>query len=402
VDSGIRNVLVIVQNLPVPFDRRVWLECQALVAAGYSVSVVCPKGPGDPSYEVISGVTIYKYRPFTAGAHKIGFVSEYAYSFAMTAWLVMKAWRRDRFDAIQACNPPDIFWPIGLAFRALGRKFRVGHHCLCPELYESRFQDAPRAPYWGLRILESLTFRSAQHVIATNGSYRRVAIERGHKKAADVTVVRTGPDAERLRRGASDPTLRRGRRYLVAYLGVMGPQDGVDIVLRAADFLVHQLGWDDVSFTLVGGGDCFDELVSLRDDLGLQGYVEFTGRVSDDVVARVLSTADVALSPDPRNPLNDVSTMNKTMEYMAFGLPIVAFDLVETRVSALEAATYVQPNDVGCYAKAIAELLDDAPRRQRMGTYGRRRVESELAWTHQAPSYLGVYARLMDMAGAAK
>ena len=278
------------------------------------------------------------------------------------------------------------------------------HHDLCPELYESRFQDAPRASYWGLRILESLTFRSAQHVIATNGSYRRVAIERGHKKAADVTVVSTGPDAERLRRGASDPALRRGRRYLVAYLGVMGPQDGVDNVLRAADLLVHQLGWDDVSFTLVGGGDCFDELVALRDELGLRGLRGVHGRVPDDVVARVLSTADVGLSPDPRNPLNDVSTMNKTMEYMAFGLPVVAFDLVETRVSARRGRRLRASQTRSRLLRQGDRQSSSTtrPRGQRWAPR-RRRVESELAWTHQAPELRrrSMTASDWTMAGAA-
>jgi glycosyltransferase involved in cell wall biosynthesis len=390
-----RRVLIIVQNLPVPFDRRVWLECQALVSAGYRVAVVCPKASGDPGYEVVDAVELHKYRPYAPGGSKLGFVTEYAYSFLATAWLTLKARRSGRFAAIQACNPPDIFWPIAVAFRAVeGTRFVFDHHDLCPELYESRFPGGPRLPYRVLRALERRTHRAANHVISTNESYRDIAIMRSGKPAVDVTIVRTGPDPQRLRRGRSDPAQRRGRRFLAAYIGVMGPQDGVDNVVRAADIIVHKLGRDDIAFTLIGSGDCFDELVALRDELGLAGHVEFTGRAPDELVARILSTADVGLSPDPKNALNDLSTMNKSMEYMAFELPVVAFDLWETRVSAGDAAVYVKPNDVPEYAAAIADLMDDESMRARMGSLGRTRIEQQLAWRHQERAYLGVYQRL--------
>ena len=390
-----RRVLIIVQNLPVPFDRRVWLECQALTASGYEVAVVCPKGKGDPAYQVLHGVELFKYRPYAPGGSKVSFVAEYAYSFLTTAWQVFKARRKGRFAVLQACNPPDIFWPIAIALRAADRtKFVFDHHDLCPELFQSRFPDGPSLPYRGLRWLEKRTHRTADHVIATNESYREIAIRRGGKKPVDVTVVRTGPEPDKLKRGPLDPVQKRDRKYLAAYIGVMGPQDGVDIVVRAADIVVHELGRDDIAFTLIGKGDCFDELVALRDELGLAGHVEFTGRAPDELVGRILSTADVGLSPDPMNPLNDLSTMNKTMEYMAFELPVVAFDLQETRVSAQDAAVYVTPNDVREYAEAIVELMDDEARRADMGKLGRTRVEHDLAWSHSAQAYIGVYNRL--------
>ena len=389
------RVLIIVQNLPVPFDRRVWLECQALVAAGYQVSVVCPKGKGDPPHEVIDTVELYKYRPYAPGGSKVSFIAEYVYSFVATAWLTLKSRRKGRFAVMQACNPPDIFWPIALVLRLLdGTKFVFDHHDLCPELFRSRFPDGPELPYRGLRMLERCTHRIADHVIATNDSYRDIAINRSGKAPEDVTVVRTGPNPDKLHRVAPVPELRRGRRFLAAYIGVMGPQDGVDIAVRAADIVVREMGRPDIAFTLIGSGDCFDELVALRDELKLTGHVEFTGRIPDELVKTILSTADVGLSPDPKNPLNDVSTMNKTMEYMAFELPVVAFDLRETRVSAGDAAVYAKPNDIHDYARAIVGLIDDENRRAKLGKLGRARVEEELAWCHQERAYVDVYTRM--------
>ena len=395
------RILIIVQNLPVPFDRRVWLECQALVSEGHRVAVVCPKGPGDPGYAVLDSVELYKYRPYAPGGSKAGFIAEYVYSFAATAWGTLRARRRGRFSVLQACNPPDIFWPIALVLRAVDRtRFVFDHHDLCPELYQSRFPEGPALPYRGLRALERRTHRAADHVISTNDSYRDIAIRRSGKLPAAVTVVRTGPDPDSLRRGPEHAELRRGRRFLAAYIGVMGPQDGVDIVLRSADIVVHKLGRTDIAFTLIGKGDSFDELVALRDELDLGDHVEFTGRAPDDLVRRVMSTAHVGLSPDPKNPLNDVSTMNKTMEYMAFELPVLAFDLRETRISADEAGVYVTPNDVEEYASALVDLMDDEPRRARLGKLGRARVEQHLAWNHQRRAYLDVYRRLTGRAGS--
>jgi glycosyltransferase involved in cell wall biosynthesis len=390
------RVLIIVQNLPVPFDRRVWLECKALTAAGYDVTVICPKGKGDPKREVLEGVTLLKYRPYAPGGGALGFILEYAYSFLATALLVLQTRREGAFDVLQACNPPDIFWPIAWWVRRRdGSDFVFDHHDLCPELYDSRFPDGSALPRRGLLALEKATFHTADHVVATNTSYADVAMRRGGKSPSDVTVVRTGPDQERLRRTDEVPALRRSRRHLVAYLGVMGPQDGVDLAVRAAAHVVQHLGRRDVAFTFMGGGDCYEQMVALRDELGLQDYLELPGRVPDETVFDVLSTAVVGLSPDPKNPLNDVSTMNKTLEYMAFELPVVAFDLKETRVSAEDAAHYVDSGDVPAYARAIVNLLDDDGRREVMGKAGRVRIEQELGWCHQRDAYLGVYETLV-------
>jgi glycosyltransferase involved in cell wall biosynthesis len=391
------RVLILVQNLSVPFDRRVWLECRSLIDAGFRVAVVCPKAPGDPTYYRLNGVDLYKYPSYAPGTSGVSFVLEYVYSFFATLFLSLRASMRGRFAVVQSCNPPDLFWPIGLLFRILhGSSFVFDHHDLCPELYQSRFPDGNRLIYRALRFMERRTMRTADHVISTNNSYRQIVLDRDGIPATSMTVVRTGPDLTKLRRTTAEPSLRRDKRHLVAYLGVMGPQDGVELVLEMADHVVHQLGRRDIGFTLIGSGDCFADLVALSQRLDLSEFVTFTGRIPDAEVAAILSSADLGVSPDPKNPLNDVSTMNKTMEYMAFGLPVVAFDLRETRFSAGDAAVYATPNDVCELATLAVDLIDDEPRRLEMGMVGRARVEQELAWDHQAPLYVEVYESLTE------
>jgi glycosyltransferase involved in cell wall biosynthesis len=391
MDGG--RVLIIVQNLSVPFDRRVWLEARSLRDAGYRVSVVCPMGVDDAPHEILDGILIRRYPPPPDTRGLATYVYEFAYCWLRTARLVVRAHRAEGFDVLQACNPPDTYWALALPFKLAGKKFVFDQHDLCPEVFESRFPTGSRLLLRGLRLLERATYAVADHVIATNDSYRATAVARGAVGEANITVVRTGPDPDRLRRGTPNAEWRRGRRFLCAYLGVMGPQDGVDLALRAAAELKHA-GRDDVQFVFMGKGDSTDELRELAIELDIDDRVVFTGRVPDDVVSEVLSTADLGLCPDPLNPLNDVSTMNKTMEYMAFELPVVAFDLKETRVSADRAAVYVRPNDVRAYADAIADLLDDPERREQMGRWGRKRIVDVLAWTHQAPRYVGAYDRL--------
>ena len=390
------RVLIIVQNLSVPFDRRVWLECRTLTEAGYRVAVVCPRGHGDPGFAVLEGVELYKYRPYAPGGSKASFVMEYLYSFIATLWLATKAARKGRFTVVQSCNPPDIFWPIGIMFRLVHRsRFLFDHHDLCPETFEVRFNGRPKLVLKGLRFLERCTMPRRgpcdldQRVLPgpRDRARWREPLSGDHRAH--------GPDPQRLKPVAPDARLRRGREHLVAYIGVMGPQDGVDIVLKLADIVVNKLGRHDTAFTIMGSGDCFNDLVAMRDRLGLQDVVEFTGRVPDETVAAVLSTAAVGISPDPKNSFNDLSTMNKTMEYMAFALPVIAFDLRETRVSAGDAAVYATPNEVDDMARLLIELLDDGPRRRSMGAAGRTRVERELAWAHQAARYLRVYDELV-------
>ncbi|WP_037365180.1 glycosyltransferase family 4 protein [Nakamurella lactea] len=389
------RVLVIVQNLPVPLDRRVWLECQALTAAGYSVSVICPKGPGDPARQEIDEVAIYKYRPAPEARGLGGFVIEFVYSWLRTAWLSLRVRRERGFDVIQACNPPDTYWLLARLWRLRGVTFVFDQHDLNPELYLSRFGEPTsiggKVQYGGLRWLERMTYRTAARVISTNESYKKIAVTRGHRDPADVTVVRSGPDTRQMRPVYPPEDIRGEAEHLLVYLGIMGPQDGVDTVLEVIDELVHRRGRTGLRAALLGFGDCLDDLKAQCTRLGLDDVVTFTGRADKAMVADYLSAADVGLCPDRKTPLNDVSTMNKTMEYMAYALPSVAFDLVETRVSGGDTVLYVESGDVQAFADAVEKLLDDPDLRADLGIAARTRVADELDWRPQAERYVSVF-----------
>jgi glycosyltransferase involved in cell wall biosynthesis len=395
---GSRRILIIVQNLPVAVDRRVWLECQALVGAGYGVTVICPKGPGEPRHRVQDGVVIRSYQAAPEARGVLGYAYEFMYCWLRTAVLSLVVLTREGFDVIQACNPPDTFWALALPYKLLGKRFVYDQHDLCPEVFRARFGCESGKLVMLLLLLERCTYRTADRVISTNGSYRRVALERGSVDPARVAVVRSGPDAERMKRGTPRPELRRGRAHLCCYLGVMGPQDGVDTLIRSIGIFVHELGRTDTTFALLGFGDCVPGLKRQTEELGLEDYVVFTGRADNAMIHDYLSTADLGLSSDPMNPLNDVSTMNKTLEYMAYSLPVVAYDLVETRVSAGGAAVYLPPGDESGYARSLSRLLDDSARRAALGAVGRLRIERALSWHYSEVVYVGVYDALFGAA----
>jgi glycosyltransferase involved in cell wall biosynthesis len=392
------HVLIIVQNLPVPLDRRVWLECQALVASGYEVSVICPKGPGDEGRQVIDAVHIYKYRPTPQARGLLGFIVEFLYSWLRAAWLSLSVWRRRRFSVIQACNPPDTYWLLARLWRIRGVRFIFDQHDLNPELLRSRFGERDdlfrRLQLHALLWLERMTYQTADRVISTNESYKSVAVQRGGRNPSDVTVVRSGPDTRVMRPIYPDRPPSTTEVFSLVYLGIMGPQDGVDVILDVMDELVHRRHRMDVHATLLGFGDCFDELCRRSTELGLDDWVTFTGRADKGMIADHLSVADVGLCPDLKTPLNDVSTMNKTMEYMAYALPSVAFDLLETRVSGGDSVLYVPSGDLTAFADAIEQLLDDPALRLSMALRARARVSRELDWRPQAHAYVNVYDEL--------
>ena len=393
-----RRVLILVENLPSPFDRRVWQEACALRDAGYLVSIICPTGRGcERKSEAIDGIWIYRYQLPVEASGAAGYAVEYAAALACTFALTLRVLLKHGFDVVHACNPPDLFFLIGGFFKLLGKKYLFDHHDLNPELYEAKF--GRRDFFYRLMLkLEYWTFRAADVSIATNESYRRIAIERGRMSPERVFVVRSGPSLERLRILPPDARLKRGRRYLVGYVGTMGKQEGIDHLLRAARHIVFDIGRTDVHFGLVGGGTSLEKMRALASELDVADYVTFTGRVPDAEMLAMLNTADVCVNPDAANELNDKSTMNKIMEYMALGKPIVQFDLAEGRYSAQRASLYARKNDPRDLAAKIVELLDDPARRTEMGRYGRRRVESELEWRYEAPKLLAAYEALWNTA----
>lgn len=388
-----RKILIIVENLPVPFDRRVWLEARTLKAAGAEVAVICPTGKGfDARYEVLEGIHIYRHPLPLDASGALGYLAEYGAALLWESWLAWKVFFRHGFDVIHGCNPPDLIFLVALQFRLLGRRFIFDHHDINPELYEAKF--GKRGFFWRLMVLfERLTFATASVSIATNESYRRIALERGRMPEADVFVVRSGPDLSRVRPVAPAGHWKNGRRFLVGYVGVMGDQEGIDLLLAAVADLVHRRGRQDIQFVLVGGGPSLDSLRALADDLDLSDHVTFTGRAPDQTLFEVLSTADLCVNPDRVNPMNDKSTMNKILEYMAFSKPIVQFEVTEGRFSAAGASLYARADDTADFADRIAELLADPQRRAAMGAEGYDRVVRLFAWPHQVGALIGAYER---------
>jgi glycosyltransferase involved in cell wall biosynthesis len=395
VETGApRRVLIIVENLPCPFDRRVWQEARTLHAAGYVVSIICPKGKGyEKSYEELDGIAIYRHaQPFEASG-ALGYLAEYSWALLAEFALSLRVLFGRGFDVVHACNPPDTLFLIGAFYKLFGKKFLFDHHDINPELYEAKFQRRDFF-YRLMLLLERLTFKTADVSVATNESYRQIAISRGGLEPGRVFVVRSGPDLSRLKIMPPDPRLKHGRRYLVGYVGVMGRQEGIDGLLQAVHYIVHELRRTDVQFGLVGGGTELAAMQALAKQLQVADYVTFTGRVPDEQLLAMLNTADVCVNPDVANEMNDKSTMNKIMEYMALGKPIVQYDLTEGRVSAQDASLYAAPNDPQDLARKLIELLDDEPRRIRMGALGLERVKTTLAWEHEAPRLLAAYEAL--------
>lgn len=390
------KVLMLVENISVPGDPRVWAEATTLHDAGVLVSIVCPKGnTQQESYICIEGIHIYRYKLPTHTGRFRGYLVEYCVALLMTFLLSLKVLFLQGFDVIHAANPPDLFFVIGIFYRFLGKKYVFDQHDPAPELFLAKFQGRTAYLKKILLFLEYWSYQTAHLVITSNLSQKMFALGRGHCSPQKVFVVRNGPNLQRMRQVPVEPEMKMGRRYMLVYVGVMGVQDGIEYILKALDHIIHNRGRCDVSLVLVGDGDRLPQLRALTHNLLLDSYVYFTGWVDPKDVARYLSTADIGLIPDPQNGMNEFCTMVKTMEYMALGKPIVAFDLAETRFSAQEAALYAIPNKVEDFAKQIEILLDDEEARHRMGAIGQKCVEEELSWEHSKEHLLAAYKALL-------
>ena len=389
-----RKILIIVENLPVPFDRRVWQESLALAAAGAEVSVICPKGKGyEAEEEDLEGVHIYRHALPPDGDSAVGYLREYGSALFHQTRLACKVFAGRGFDVVHGCNPPDLIFLVALPFKAIGKRFVFDHHDINPELYEAKFNK--RGFFWRLLVLfERMTFFFADVVISTNESYRRIAIERGRKSPDRVFIVRSGPDLRRVKMAPVDPRWKKGRRYLAGFVGVIGDQEGIDLLLAAVKHLVFDMGRKDIQFVLVGDGPSRKRMETLSVEMALADYVTFLGRAPDAELFSVLSSADICVNPDRVNPMNNLSTMNKILEYMAMKKAMVQFDVVEGRVSAGDASLYAKPNDPIDFADKIVELLADPKRCARMGEIGRARIEDELSWSRQVPKLVKAYETL--------
>lgn len=397
----VRKVLLVVENAPIPGDPRVWNEAVTLRDAGHQVCIIAPHSAAhqsQESYSSIDGISIYRFKLLEARNKYLAYFLEYVSALWSVFWLSLKVWRYQGFDVLHTANPPDIYFLIGLFYRCLGKKFIFDQHDLSPELFQVIFRGRARPLYWLLRALELCSYRLAHRVIVTNQSFRRLALERGGCAAEKVFVVRNGPRLEYLKpcELTSNPFFPNKKRYVLAYVGVMGRQDGVEYALYALHDLVYIYGQRDVSAVFIGSGCVLGELQALAHQLGLDKHVFFTGWLELHDVLNYLAIADVGLVPDPQNGLNEFCTMLKVLEYMAMSLPFVAFDLAETRVSAQGAALYARPNEVADFARQLELLLERADLRRIMGALGRKRVVDVLNWECSAPELLVAYETLFS------
>ena len=407
-----RRAVIVEENSAVPMDIRVWYEATALQDAGWDVTVVCPEGwygilGGDGSavtgaLEHLEGVSIYRFPLDQAQRGALSYLREYASGFLSIATVCWRIWCQDRFDTIPFCNPPDSFFPIALFYRMLGARVVFDHHDLFPELVAEQFPGLlGKALYALARISEFLTFRVSHIVMSTNESYRQIAVGRGKIPRGRTVVVRNGPKISQFVPVDADPAIRRGHRFVACYAGGMGFQDGLMELVAAIRYVVQEAGRHDILFVLLGDGAARSQTLAALRAWELEEVVDMPGMIRDKALLRCyLSTADVLLSPEPLTPLNTRSTFVKVAEYMAMGKPVVAFDLAETRITAEEAAVYVESGDTRAFGRAILTLLDDPERRVRMGEIGRQRVLSQFGWEHQEPSLLRAYE--MAWAGGRK
>lgn len=389
------RVLMLLENNPYPQDGRVRREAISLTATGYQVMVIAPKVSNQPWREICQNVLVYRFPAPPEADGFLGYLWEYGYSMIATFSLTLFVFLRHGFDVIHTHNPPDTFFPIVAGYKLLGKRFVFDHHDLSPEMYYARFGGEGNPLIHRILILfEKLSFWLANHVIATNQSYKAIEMERGGVPEAQITIVRNGPDLNRFRLMDPGPDVRRQDKMTLCYVGEMGYHDGVDYLLRALQILIYELKRTDIFCLLVGAGDAWLDLKTLAEALQLTDYVAFTGWVDAGEVARYLSVADICVAPEPSNSYNDRSTMIKMMEYMALQKPVVAFDLPEHRFTAQAAAVYAVANDEHDFARQIVLLMDNPKQRQKMGQEGRTRIEKALAWQHQEKQLLKAYESL--------
>ncbi|MEO6452926.1 MAG: glycosyltransferase family 4 protein [Ginsengibacter sp.] len=389
-----KHILIIVENLPLPFDRRVWQEANTLKENGAEVSIICPQMNGyTKKHEVINGINIYRHPSYEASGPKEYFV-EYSTALFWEFWLSIKIFLRKRFQVIHGCNPPDLIFLVAMFFKLVGVKYVFDHHDINPELYIAKYNR--KGFFYKLLILaERLTFAIADYSMATNESYKNIAVTRGKMPADKVQIVRSGPKLDRLKLAPGNQTYKKGRKFLVGYIGVIGDQEGLDLLLSSVKYIVAIR--KDIQFSILGGGTYLEKVKKLTLEMGLGEYVDYYGRVDDQTMVDVLNTADVCVNPDRPTEMNNLSTMNKIMEYMALKKPIVQFDLKEGRVSAQEASLYARNTSTEDFAEKIIWLMDNEEKRIQMGNFGYNRVVNELSWEFESRKLISFYKKILKI-----
>jgi len=388
-----KHILIIVENLPVPFDRRVWQEANTLKDNGAKVSIICPKMKDyTSSYEVIDGIEIYRHSLPLEARGAFGYLLEYSVALFWEFFLSWRIYFKKKFQVIHGCNPPDLIFLVAIWFKILGVKYVFDHHDINPELYIAKF-NSKGFLYRTMVLFERLTFASADYSIATNESYKEIAIRRGKMPEDKIQVIRSGPKLDRLKLLPPDNQFLKGRKYLVGYVGVIGEQEGIDLLLESVKFIVSSR--EDIQFAIVGGGSDLEKMKQLSEKSGLSKFVDFYGRVPDDLLVAILNTADICVNPDKPTEMNNLSTMNKIMEYMALKKPVVQYDLKEGRFSAKDASLYAICGDTTDFANKIMQLIDDHELRTQMGDYAYKRVLNELSWDYEKVKLIKFYNRIL-------
>jgi glycosyltransferase involved in cell wall biosynthesis len=389
------KILMVVENCPYERDPRVRRETKALQAAGHSVAVICPSdGVRRRCSERVDEVEIYRFHAWPHKGATAAYILEYLSAMLAIAVLSLLVLIRKGFDVVHVANPPDVVVLMLALYKLIGKQVIYDQHDVCPELYRAkRFRN--RVVAYLLRWLETRCYRTADHVIATNESYKSRALLRGIAESR-ISVVRNGPDLAALSLSEVDLDLRRRGQNLFVYSGMISTQDGLDCLSRALHQLRYRLGRVDFYCVIAGDDDALFDIRHLAQELRLDKHILFTGWISDSrTYFRLLNTADICLSPEPRNGYNNQSTFVKIMEFMAAGKPIVAFDLAETRISAEGSALYARPMDEH-FAQQLVRLMDNSGLRHEMGAIGKRRIREALAWEYSAPQLLKVYDMLSN------
>jgi len=391
---GGKHILIIVENLPVPFDRRVWEEANTLKENGAHVSVICPKMKGfTKSYECINGIEIYRHSLPIEASKALGYLLEYTIALFWEFFLSWKIFFKKRFHVIHGCNPPDLVFVIALSFKLFGVKYVFDHHDINPELYEAKYKKK-NLFYRLLVLLEKITFQVADYSIATNESFKKIAINRGRMEENKIAIIRSGPRLNRFTPGLPNHLYKKNKKYLVGYIGVIAEQDGLDLLMQIILLVTTQNS--NIHFAIIGGGTELDKIKALACKSGISEHVDFYGLLSDDkLINDILNACDICVNPDPPGPYNNLITTNKVMEYMALKKPMIQFDLKEGKFSAGKASLYAQ--DMNDYVDKILWLVSNPDACIEMGEYGFNRVRNQLCWEFESKKLVNFYSNVLQV-----